>query len=110
MITQQAMKSGFTGGILVDYPNSAKAKKFFLVLMTGGAAPLPQALGSEQGVESGGARWEGRRERLGALRKSGKSVKHSKDWIMERKERARKKGKDVRLDSKYTGRKRKDKF
>ena len=39
------MKAGFYGGVVIDFPNSAKAKKFFLVLMTGGAAPLPQALG-----------------------------------------------------------------
>merc|ERR1712106_543869 len=104
MITQQATKSGFTGGILVDYPNSSKAKKFFLVLMTGGAQALPQALGAEEGVDSHGARFESRRERINAIRK-GKSVKNSKDWIMDRKERARKKGKDVRHDSKYTGRK-----
>jgi hypothetical protein len=30
------------GGLVVDYPNSTKAKKFFLVLMTGGSQPLPQ--------------------------------------------------------------------
>ena len=45
LITSQAMKSGFTGGLLVDYPNSKKAKKFFLVLMTGGSQALPAALG-----------------------------------------------------------------
>lgn len=45
LITSQAMKAGFYGGVVVDYPNSAKAKKFFLVLMTGGSAPLPNALG-----------------------------------------------------------------
>lgn len=27
LITQQAMKAGFTGGLVVDFPNSAKAKK-----------------------------------------------------------------------------------
>ena len=27
LITQQAMKAGFTGGIVNDYPNSTKAKK-----------------------------------------------------------------------------------
>lgn len=27
LITAQAMKAGFTGGMVVDYPNSAKAKK-----------------------------------------------------------------------------------
>lgn len=45
MITTQAMKAGFYGGLVVDYPNSAKAKKYFLVLMTGGSAQLPEALG-----------------------------------------------------------------
>ncbi|KAJ8984136.1 hypothetical protein NQ317_017786 [Molorchus minor] len=35
LLTTQAMKAGFYGGIVVDYPNSTKAKKFFLVLMTG---------------------------------------------------------------------------
>ncbi len=44
MITSQSMKAGFTGGLVVDFPNSTKAKKFFLVLMTGGSQPLPQVL------------------------------------------------------------------
>ena len=26
------MRAGFTGGVLIDYPNSSKAKKFFLGL------------------------------------------------------------------------------
>lgn len=41
------MKAGFYGGVVVDYPNSTKAKKFFLVLMTGGNMPLPKALGTD---------------------------------------------------------------
>merc|ERR1712244_88367 len=48
LITSMSMKAGFTGGVVVDYPNSTKAKKFFLVLMTGGAQPLPQSLGQEE--------------------------------------------------------------
>lgn len=35
MITTAAMKSGFSGGLVVDYPNSTKAKKYFLVLEAG---------------------------------------------------------------------------
>lgn len=46
LVTTQATKAGFFGGIVVDFPNSTKAKKFFLVLMTGGAMPLPKALGT----------------------------------------------------------------
>merc|ERR1711892_1648715 len=82
--------------------------KFFLVLMTGGSQPLPQGLGQEESSQSVGARFESRREKYKNMR--GKSVKKSKDWILEKKERARKKGKDVRPDSKFTGRKRKDKW
>ncbi|KAF2878995.1 hypothetical protein ILUMI_27177 [Ignelater luminosus] len=48
LVTTQAMKAGFYGGLVIDYPNSSKAKKFFLVLMTGGNMPLPKALGTEQ--------------------------------------------------------------
>jgi hypothetical protein len=35
MITNAAMKNGFTGGLIVDYPNSKKAKKYYLFLMAG---------------------------------------------------------------------------
>ena len=108
MITNQSMTAGFTGGLVVDFPNSTKAKKFFLVLMTGGSQPLPQGLGQEESHQSVGARFESRREKYKNMR--GKNVKKSKDWILEKKERARKKGLDVRPDSKFTGRKRKDKW
>jgi 18S rRNA (guanine1575-N7)-methyltransferase len=47
LIVKQATKAGFTGGVVVDYPNSTKAKKLYLVLMCGGSAPLPQALEDE---------------------------------------------------------------
>ncbi len=29
------MKSGFSGGLVIDYPNSTKAKKYYLVLEAG---------------------------------------------------------------------------
>lgn len=45
MITAQAMKAGFQGGLVVDYPNSTKAKKYFLVLNAGGVKrELPAAI------------------------------------------------------------------
>lgn len=53
LVTQQAMKAGFYGGIVVDYPNSTKAKKFFLVLMIGGNMVLPKALGTEDSNSKG---------------------------------------------------------
>jgi len=109
MITHQSMKAGFTGGLVVDYPNSTKAKKFFLVLMTGGAQPLPEALGQEPGHQMSGARFETKRERINQIRDN-KNIKKTRNWILDKKERARKKGRDVRPDTKYTGRKRKDKW
>lgn len=35
MITTAAMKSGFSGGLVIDFPNSTKAKKHYLVLEAG---------------------------------------------------------------------------
>lgn len=32
MITSAAMKSGFTGAVVVDFPNSTRAKKYYLVI------------------------------------------------------------------------------
>lgn len=33
LLTSSAMKCGFTGGLVVDYPNSTKAKKYFVLFM-----------------------------------------------------------------------------
>ena len=35
LIVASAMKAGFSGGLVVDYPNSTKAKKYFLCLFAG---------------------------------------------------------------------------
>jgi 18S rRNA (guanine1575-N7)-methyltransferase len=35
MITESAMRCGFSGGLVVDYPNSKKAKKYYLCLFAG---------------------------------------------------------------------------
>ena len=37
LITSCAMRAGFTGGLVVDFPNSTKAKKYFLCLCAGNA-------------------------------------------------------------------------
>ncbi|KRX13334.1 putative methyltransferase -like protein, partial [Trichinella nelsoni] len=47
LIMQQAMIAGFTGGVVVDYPESTRAKKIYLVLFTGGNSRLPAALTNE---------------------------------------------------------------
>ena len=91
LITSIAQKAGFGGGIVVDYPNSKKARKVFLCLFVGGgggAQQLPKGLEGEEDEEAAGkAQFEKRRERLRSREKSGKrkNVK-DKDWILKKKE------------------------
>ena len=42
MITNSAMRNGFTGGMIVDYPNSKKKKKYYLFLMAGYSEEIAQ--------------------------------------------------------------------
>jgi len=113
MITSAAMRCGFTGGLLVDFPHSTKAKKYFLVLFTGpgNAFQMPRALGGEgEGEElSNQIAYGGDRVSTGKGRKTRVSVK-SRDWVLDKKARQRRQGRDVRPDTKYTGRKRGPKF
>ncbi|XP_070571656.1 18S rRNA (guanine-N(7))-methyltransferase-like [Ptychodera flava] len=111
LITTQAMKAGFTGGMVVDFPNSTKAKKMFLCLFAGGQAnqQLPKGLGTEGKGAQTQVAYSNARD-MGKRRKDRKSVKKSRDWILEKKERRRRQGRDVRPDSKFTGRRRSGKF
>lgn len=128
MMVAAAMKAGFSGGLVVDYPHSTRAKKFFLVLMVGpsSVASMPQAKGTESGayeplsdddmdIEAGEARVEARqRGRRGKGKKkqqgSGAQLK-TKSWILKKKAQMRTKGyTSIPVDTKYTGRKRKKGF
>ena len=76
--------------MVVDYPNSNKAKKVFLVLFVGGGGgghqQMPDGLEGEV-REDGKVKFERRREREGKKEKGGKrkGVK-DKDWILKKKE------------------------
>ena len=115
MITNAAMRVGFSGGLVVDFPHSTKAKKYFLVLMVGGTAAVPQ--GKMDGDDMFDDDEEEERQmnvkvndRKTRRRKNDKRIK-GKAWILNKKEQQRYRGQaDVRPDSKYTGRKRKDRF
>jgi len=108
MITTAAMKCGFTGGLLVDYPNSSKAKKYFLVLFTGGSNAMPKALGTEEGPEPQAVTYANRETRK--ARKNARKPVKARDWVLDKKERQRKQGRKVRPDTRYTGRDRGPKF
>jgi len=108
MITAAALKCGFGGGLVVDYPHSTKAKKHFLVIYAGYSGDMPQeipmGLQDEVDEHNQTIRAEGReRER----RKKGKNEFSVKDKIIRKKEHQRKRGLDVREDTKYTARPRK---
>uniref|UniRef100_A0A0N5BWJ3 S-adenosyl-L-methionine-dependent methyltransferase n=1 Tax=Strongyloides papillosus TaxID=174720 RepID=A0A0N5BWJ3_STREA len=112
LIKGAAIKAGFSGGTIVDFPECQRRKKYYLVLNTGGVQNLPKALNENVEVEDEVDQCEvieSRSFNLHGNRKR-KAPKGSKDYIIAKKERMRKQGKDVRHDSKYTGRKRKVKF
>uniref|UniRef100_A0A2K6U390 18S rRNA (guanine-N(7))-methyltransferase n=1 Tax=Saimiri boliviensis boliviensis TaxID=39432 RepID=A0A2K6U390_SAIBB len=126
LITTQAIRAGFSGGMVVDYPNSAKAKKFYLCLFSGPSTFIPEGLSEKQGEdepkesmftnEREGGVFEGRGVRghqtqrvpFRLLRRA--MVRKSRAWVLEKKERHRRQGREVRRDTRYTGRKRKPRF
>lgn len=76
--------------MVVDYPNSKKARKVFLVLFVGGGGPsqqVPEGLQGEEQQEEGKVQFERRRERENRRVKSGKKKGlKDKDWILKKKE------------------------
>ncbi|GFR45319.1 hypothetical protein Agub_g6686 [Astrephomene gubernaculifera] len=111
MLVAAAMKVGFSGGMVVDYPHSTRAKKYFLVLMVGTSSVVPQARGldgsePEDEEEAGHVKVAGRDRNKRRKTGSGSNTK-GREWVLKKKEQMRKKGYDIAPDSKYTGRKRK---
>ena len=123
MLVGAAMKVGFSGGLVVDYPHSTRAKKVFLVLMVGaGGASIPQGKtdgasddeamsGSDDGGGPGAVRVEGRRQqrggRRGGKRGGGRGVAKDRGWVVKKKDKLRRDGRHgVKPDTKYTARKR----
>merc|ERR1719495_2608183 len=105
LISKQATRAGFAGGVLVDFPNSSKAKKYFLVIDCGGGRKMPAAKGVHAQGES---RQQRGIENSTARRRFGRkgNLKSNKEKINEIKERHRRKGMEVRENTKFTGRKR----
>eukprot|EP00826_Nyctotherus_ovalis_P049119 TRINITY_DN587_c0_g1_i15.p1 TRINITY_DN587_c0_g1~~TRINITY_DN587_c0_g1_i15.p1 ORF type:complete len:206 (+),score=72.10 TRINITY_DN587_c0_g1_i15:375-992(+) len=109
LLTNAALKCGFTGGLIVDYPHSTKAKKYFLMLNAGFSEEMSKALVLPKGIEDDDEEKvdvvDKRVKKYGKGKKDRSDFK-SRDWIMKKKERARLQGKSIKTDSKYTGRRR----
>ena len=123
-MTTAALRCGFTGGLVVDFPNSTKAKKYFLCLFAGvdpdaARAAMPTARGGNVAADApevGDAETAAFEARRGQLQQRGRRDRSStaqrrvgvksRPWILKKKESQRRSGHEVRPDSKYTGRKR----
>ena len=88
LITSIAQKAGFGGGIVVDYPNSKKARKVFLCLFVGQQKQqkLPEGLDGEEEEQEAKVRFERRREREKARSKGKRKSVKDRDWILKKKE------------------------
>ena len=101
MVSGAAIRAGFGAGILEDGAGT-KNSKLYLVLSVGGG-PIEGVVEGMEGVDV-----EQRNKRRGERRlKEDMEVKGSRPWILRKKEQMERKGKVVKRDSKYTGRRRK---
>jgi len=118
MLTSSAMRAGFSGGLVIDFPHSTRAKKYFLVLMVGSAGSIPAAKGVEGGEgsdEEVSVAGRQNRKRQKVVDTGQMSSRHpdakGRPWIFKKKEKMRKQGySNIPTDTKYTGRKRKSRF
>lgn len=112
LISECAAKVGFAGGIVVDYPNSTKAKKHYLVLSFDRSYKAPKGLTDAALLSEAraGVRVDGTKKGKKGRPHKKKGGSKTKEWILHKKEGQRKKGKDVRSDTKFTGRKRPARF
>ncbi|KAE9609868.1 hypothetical protein Lal_00006693 [Lupinus albus] len=120
LILNAAMRAGFAGGIVVDFPHSSKKRKEFLVLTCGQRsmnASMPNGK-DEDGESCSDDDMEEDENQTVCIsdrhrpRKKLKGNKSSKgrEWIMRKKDQMRRRGNVVPPNTKYTGRKRKDRF
>lgn len=108
LISAAAMRAGFSGGLLVDYPNSARAKKYYLVLTAGPpnagtAQPVPLGVPQTQVAVAG-------RRQIGKSRKNKANQLSRRELVIAKKDRRRRQGHETKPDSKFSGRKRRIKF
>lgn len=119
LILRSAMHAGFAGGVVIDYPHSAKSRKEYLVL-TCGPPSLSTAVPRGKGEDGESCSEDENSEENQMVcisdrnrpKKKQKITRKGKgrDWIFKKKEQLRRKGNAVPPDTRYTGRKRKARF
>ncbi|CAG8031035.1 unnamed protein product [Penicillium salamii] len=108
MISGAAIKAGFGAGILEDDPGT-KSSKLYLVLTVGGGGLPGDITGVVNGMDDVSV-LDARRKAAEINNARGPPRKGDKAWIMNKKEQMAKKGKVVKSNSKFTGRKRRIAF
>ncbi|TYJ20850.1 hypothetical protein E1A91_A08G024800v1 [Gossypium mustelinum] len=121
LILSYAMRSGFAGGVVVDYPHSTKKRKEYLVLTCGPpslSSVVPSGKGEDgescsddesSGNEENQTVCISDRHRPQKKQKVNKKGK-GREWVLRKKDQMRRKGNVVPPDTKYTARKRKARF
>ncbi|KAK6934430.1 18S rRNA (guanine(1575)-N(7))-methyltransferase Bud23, C-terminal [Dillenia turbinata] len=121
LILGTAMRAGFAGGVVVDYPHSTKNRKEYLVLTCGPSSlstSVPIGKGEDgesySDDDSSGDDEEDQTVSISDRHRPRKKQKTKKGkgraWLLKKKEQMRRKGNVVPPDTKYTGRKRKARF
>lgn len=103
MISGAAVKAGFGAGMLEDDPGTKNAK-LYLVLTVGGGGLSGDITGVVNGMD--GVNVLDARRKAAEVNNARQPRKGDRAWIMKKKDQQEKKGKVVKQNSKYTGRKR----
>ncbi|SCW00344.1 LAFE_0C02124g1_1 [Lachancea fermentati] len=96
-----AKVAGFSGGLVIDDPESKKNKKFYLVLSSGSSH-------EEEQVNLQGITMDAEAVKVRSDKKKEKESR--KEYITRKKELMKRRGRKVAKDSKFTGRKRRPRF
>jgi 18S rRNA (guanine1575-N7)-methyltransferase len=112
LITACAMRAGFGGGLVVDNPNSTRAKKHYLVLSAGFTSNQNK---NNVDMMDVGATAEQKTvimkmSKSDKMKKRREISKNPRLKVLEQKARYRRRGQEVREDTKYSGRPRRGKF
>jgi 18S rRNA (guanine1575-N7)-methyltransferase len=106
MISAAAIRAGFGAGILEDDPGTKNGKLYLVLTVGGGNLQQGDIAGVVDGMDEVDVVDGRRKAREAGMRGAVGMKKGSKAWIMKKKDQAHRKGKIVKRDSKYTGRKR----
>ncbi|XP_048134361.1 18S rRNA (guanine-N(7))-methyltransferase RID2 isoform X1 [Rhodamnia argentea] len=120
LILGSAMRAGFAGGVVVDFPHSSKSRKEYLVLTCGPpsvstAVPKGKGEDGESSSEDSSGDEDNQTVSISDRHRPKKKQKlnrrgKGREWVMRKKDQMRRKGNVVPPDTKYTARKRKARF